>query len=145
MTIAKHQYRVSKRSGRSAFTLIELLLVMMILAILAAVVVPKFTNRMGDAQIKAAQTQLSLFKTALQMFEVDNGRFPTTDEGLNALVTNPSNLPNWKSGGYISEQKIPNDPWGTAYIYRAPGNNGKEFDLLSAGPDKQEGTPDDIQ
>jgi general secretion pathway protein G len=145
MTIAKYRKPLSVRPVRSAFTLIELLLVMMILAILAAVVVPKFTSRMGDTQIKAAQAQISLFKTALSMFEIDNGRYPTTEEGLNALVQNPSSLPNWKSGGYLSEQKVPNDPFGIPYVYRCPGASGKEFDLLSCGPDKQEGTADDIQ
>jgi general secretion pathway protein G len=132
-------------SARSAFTLIELLLVMMILAILAAVVVPKFTGQMGKSQINAATAQVSLFKTSLQMFEIDNGRFPTTEEGLQALVQNPGNLTGYKVGGYITDNKIPNDPWGTPYIYRCPGTTGKEFDLFSAGPDKQEGTADDVQ
>jgi general secretion pathway protein G len=133
-----------RRSIRRGFTLIELLLVMMILAILAAVVVPRFTGQLGKSQINAATAQVSLLKTALQMFEVDNGRFPTTEEGLAALATNPGNLPNWKTGGYLTDNKVPVDPWGVAYVYRAPGSTGNEFDLFSDGPDKQEGTADDI-
>jgi general secretion pathway protein G len=126
------------------FTLIELLLVMMILAILAAVVVPKFTGQLGKSQINAATAQISLLKTALQMFEVDNGRFPTTEEGLAALATNPGNLPKWNPGGYLADNKVPVDPWQHPYIYRAPGTNGNEFDLFCSGPDGQEGTADDI-
>ncbi len=128
-------------SVRRGFTLIELLLVMVILAILAAVVVPKFTGRTEDARIKAAKGEISGIKTALDTFEIDNGRYPSTDEGLNALVTRPGDLPNWKSG----LPKLPIDPWGHSYIYRAPGSNGQSFDLFSAGPDGQEGGTDDVQ
>jgi len=131
-----------RSSARRAFTLIELLLVMVILAILAAVVVPKFTGRTEDARIKAAKAEISGVKTALDTFEIDNGRYPTTDEGLNALVTRPGDLPNWKADGYLP--KVPTDPWGHSYIYRSPGANGQGFDLLSAGPDGQEGGSDDV-
>ena len=79
---------------------------------------------------------------ALQRFETDNGRFPTTEEGLQALVENPGNLPNWKHS-YI--EKLPNDPWGHPYIYRCPGTGSKDFDLLSCGPDGHEGGGDDIE
>jgi general secretion pathway protein G len=134
----------TRKQIRRGFTLIELLLVMMILAILAAVVVPKFTGQLSKSQVNAATAQVSLLKTALQLFEVDNGRFPTTEEGLAALAANPGNLPNWKVGGYLQDNKVPVDPWQHPYIYRSPGASGKEFDLFSAGPDGQEGTADDI-
>ena len=130
------------RQQRHAFTLIELLLVMVILAILAAIVVPKFTGLGAKANIQAAQAQISNFKTALDAYEVANGAYPTSDQGLQALITNPGNLPNWTQ--LLSESKVPNDPWGTAYVYRSPGSNGKSFDLFSCGPDKQDGTSDDI-
>ncbi len=130
-----------RRSVRRGFTLIELLLVLVILAILAAVVVPKFTGRTEDARIKAAKAEISGVKSALDQFEIDNGRYPSTDEGLNALVTRPGDLPNWKPG----LPRMPVDPWGHAYIYRSPSSNGQGFDLLSAGPDGQEGGPDDVQ
>jgi len=125
------------------FTLIELLLVMMILAILAAVVVPKFTGRIEESKINAAKTQISNLKTALGTFEIDNGRMPTTEEGLAALATNPGNLPNWK--GYLTDNKLPQDPWNHDYQYRCPGTNGKDYDLFSMGPDGVAGTPDDIE
>lgn len=131
------------RRKRSAFTLIELLLVMVIIAILAAIVVPKFTGRIEDSKIKAATGEISLVKTALGMFEIDNGRFPTSEEGLGALVNNPGNLPNWHKT--LDTNSTPVDPWGNPYIYRCPGTNGNSYDLLSAGPDGREGTADDIK
>jgi general secretion pathway protein G len=128
--------------ARSAFTLIELLLVMVILAILAAVVVPRFTGLSEQANIKAAKTQISNFKTALSEYEIDNGGFPTGEQGLAALITNPGNLPNWKK--YMDVDKVPQDPWGHDYVYRSPGTNGKDYDLFSVGKDGQEGTSDDV-
>jgi general secretion pathway protein G len=132
------------RQQRHAFTLIELLLVMVILAILAAIVVPKFTGLGAKANIQAAQAQISNFKTALDAYEVANGSYPTTEQGLQALISNPDpgTLKNWTQ--LLSEGKVPPDPWGTAYVYRSPGTNGKSFDLYSCGPDKQDGTSDDI-
>ncbi len=136
------QTLMRSRRQRHAFTLIELLLVMVILAILAAIVVPKFAGMGEKANIQAAQAQISNFKTALDAYEVANGGYPTTEQGLQALITNPGNLPNWTQ--LLNESKVPLDPWGTAYVYRSPGNNGKSFDLFSCGKDKQEGTSDDI-
>jgi general secretion pathway protein G len=133
----------SPRRRRSAFTLIELLLVMVIIAILAAIVVPKFTGKVEDSRKKAALGDLSSLKTALGMFELDNGRFPTTEEGLGALITNPGNLTGWHK--VLDKSSVPKDPWGIDYIYRAPGANGADYDLLSAGPDGHEGTSDDIK
>jgi general secretion pathway protein G len=130
---------LNSRAARSAargFTLIELLLVMVILAILAAVVVPKFTGSTLKAQMTAAKTDISNLKVALDAFEIDNGRFPTSEEGLQALITNPADLPNW-THAYID--KLPVDPWKNQYIYRCPGSNGKDYDLASGGPTGQEG------
>ncbi len=133
------------RPMQSAFTLIELLLVMVIIAILAAIVVPKFTGRIADSKIKAATGEISNLKTTLGLFEIDNGRFPTTAEGLGALITNPGNLPNWHK--VLDTSTVPVDPWGNAYIYRCPNSSGDSgaFDLLSCGPDGHEGTADDIK
>ncbi len=129
------------RGRRSAFSLIELLLVLVILAVLAAVIVPKFTNRSEQARVTAATTDISSMELALDSFEIDNGRFPTTEEGLEALVRQPASLPDWK-GPYI-KRGSPVDPWGQPYVYRYPGtNNDNSYDLSSLGPDKREGNDD---
>lgn len=136
------------RRHRRAFTLIELLLVMVILAVLAALVIPRFAGRSEEARQKAAQTQiLSLFGTALDVYEADNGHYPTTAQGLEALRTKPSGNPEPKSwnGPYLKSD-VPNDPWGSPYVYKAPGtHNAKGYDLLSVGADGREGTEDDIK
>jgi len=133
--------RLRASAGRG-FTLIELLLVLVILAALAAIVVPKIAGRGEEAKIKSAMTQISMLETALSMFEVDCQRYPTSTEGLAALVEQPNNCPNWK--GYLPKG-VPNDPWGNPYQYQDPGqHNPKSFDLWSFGPDGQGGTTDDI-
>jgi general secretion pathway protein G len=132
------------RNGRGAFTLIELLLVMVIIAILATILVPRVANRVGQAKITKAQADLSVLKQALNAFNIDNGRFPTTAEGLGALIARPSaDLTHWEKT--LDKDTVPMDPWEHPYIYRCPGSNGDDFDLLSAGPDGQEGTSDDIK
>jgi len=130
-------------SRRSAFTLIELLLVLVILAVLAAVVVPKFTNRSEQAREAAAKTDIANMETALDAFEIDNGRFPSTEEGLGALLEAPSNARSWK-GPYL-KRGMPNDPWGNPYVYRFPATHSKSgYDLYSTGPDGHEGGDDDV-
>lgn len=128
--------------GRAGFTLIELLLVMVILTVLAAIVVPKFTSRSEAAKVTAAKTQIGSFDQALDLMEVDVGRYPTTDEGLQALMQ-LSNVPSWK-GPYL-KRAIPKDPWSHDYIYRCPGqHNTSGYDLYSWGPDGREGGGDDV-
>jgi general secretion pathway protein G len=123
------------------FTLIELLLVLVILAVLAAVVVPKFTARSEQARTTAAKTDISSMETALDAFEVDCGRYPSTEEGLRALVEAPGNVQNWR-GAYL-KRGVPNDPWGNAYVYRFPGSGAaNSYDLYSMGPDGREGGDD---
>lgn len=127
------------------FSLIELLLVLVILAVLAAVVAPRFTSRSEQARNTAARTDIASLETALDAFEIDAGRFPTTEEGLEALTTEPSGLPeeSWR-GPYI-KRGMPKDPWCNQYIYQQPGrHNTSSYDLSSAGPDGQAGTDDDI-
>jgi general secretion pathway protein G len=129
------------RTHRNAFTLIELLLVLVILAVLAAVVVPKFTNRSEQARVTAAKTDIANLEVALDAFEIDNGRHPSTEEGLTALVLQPQNCPNWK-GPYI-KRGVPNDPWGNTYAYRYPGqHNANGYDLCSLGADGRDGNDD---
>ncbi|MCY3023877.1 MAG: type II secretion system major pseudopilin GspG [Planctomycetota bacterium] len=127
----------------SGFTLVELLLVLVILAVLAAVVVPKFTKRSEQARVAAATTDIANLGTALDAFEIDTGRYPSSDEGIKALMEQPSNAKDWK-GPYL-KRLVLNDPWGNPYIYRSPGqHNPSGYDLYSFGPDGQEGGSDDI-
>lgn len=133
--------RIVRRNPSTAFTLIELLLVMVILVVLAAVIVPRFTGRTEQAKQTAAKTDISSIETALDAFEVDIGRFPTTEEGLGALFAAPSGATNWR-GPYL-KRSLPSDPWGNAYVYKFPGtHNASGYDLYSMGPDGREGTDD---
>ena len=137
------QLRLIRRYAAQGFTLIELLLVLVILTALAAVVVPKFVGRGKQAQIVRATTDIANLSTALDAFEVDNGRYPTSSEGLGALSQAPNGLTNWK-GPYIGRPVV-NDPWGNPYVYACPGtHNADSYDLHSFGPSGQDGGDDNI-
>ena len=143
MTLRIPNNRRTRPHQRRAFTLIELLLVLVILGILAAIVVPKFSGRTQQARVTAAQSQISTFGTALDAFEVDNGYFPKGKNGLSDLVQQPRDAQNWK-GPYLKSD-IPLDPWGHAYIYECPGkHNPTGYDLMSMGFDGRAGSDDDI-
>lgn len=138
-----NRLQTAARGRRAGFTLIELLLVLVILGILAAIVVPKFSGRTEQARETAAQSQISTFGTALDSFEVDVGFYPKGRNGLNDLVVQPRDAQNWR-GPYMKGE-IPKDPWGNDYIYECPGkNNASSYDLVSMGPDGRAGTDDDI-
>lgn len=127
---------------RSGFTLVEMLLVLVILATLAAIVVPKFAGRTEQARITAAETQINNLELVLDTYEVDNGFYPKGSDGLEDLVEQPSNTQNWR-GPYVEE--IPLDPWGNEYVYECPGkHNTSSFDIMSMGPDGRSGGDDDI-
>jgi general secretion pathway protein G len=120
-----------------------MLLVLVILASLAAVVVPKFAGRSQQAKTTAARSQISIFEMALDAFEVDNGYYPPSGEGLNELLDQPANAPDWH-GPYL-KRAIPLDPWGNPYYYEYPGKQNQDgYDLMSTGPDGREGGDDDI-
>lgn len=127
------------------FTLIEIMVVVVILGILAALVVPKLIGRVDESRIAAAKLDINNLKAALTMYKLDNQRFPTTEQGLQALVTKPTSGPEakgWRSGGYI--EKLPNDPWKNPYQYLSPGTHGQPLDIFSYGADGQPGgTGDD--
>ena len=142
MTIRLNSSHRTHSPAQRAFTLIELLLVLVILGILAAIVVPKFSGRTEQARQAAAQTQIANFATALDAFEVDNGYYPKGKSGLNDLVQAPRDAQNWK-GPYLKD--IPNDPWQKPYVYQAPGkHNPTSYDLMSMGADGRVNTEDDV-
>jgi len=133
----------TRRILARAFTLIELLLVLVILAALAAVVVPKFTKRSEQARVTAARTDIANLEVALDAFEIDTGRYPTTEEALTALVEKPADIKGWLRP-YI-KRGVPKDPWGHLYVYQQPGQHNEDgYDLYSYGPDGKDGTDDDI-
>ncbi len=126
------------------FTLVELMLVIIIIGVLVAMVAPRLTGRSRQAREAATQADINAhLSAALDLFELDNGRFPTTAEGMEALRTAPPGVHRWK-GPYL-KRPIPTDPWGRPYIYRSPGQHNREdYDLFSHGPDGVEGNKDDI-
>lgn len=131
------------RSQQQGFTLIEIMVVVVILGILAAAVVPKIMSRPEQARIEKAKHDIGALESALNIYKLDNYQYPSTDQGLESLVTKPSGSPqprNYKKGGYI--KKLNNDPWGNEYLYLFPGTH-TDLDLYSLGPDGQP-SDDDI-
>ena len=136
---------MKKCRNEKGFTLIELLLVLVILAVLGAVVVPKFTKRSQQAKETAAKTDIVNLEVALDSFEIDTGRYPTNSEGIGALIRPPANVEDDWRGPYL-KRGVPKDPWGTEYTYRQPGQyNEYGYDLNSHGSDGINGTEDDIK
>ncbi|ENZ78963.1 type II secretion system protein G (GspG) [Ralstonia pickettii OR214] len=133
-----HQRALARHAARG-FTLIEIMVVVVILGILAALVVPKIMSRPDEARIIAAKQDIASISQALKLYRLDNGRYPTTEQGISALVTKPTTEPipnNWKGGGYL--ERLPKDPWGHPYQYLNPGVRG-EVDVFSFGADGQAG------
>ena len=133
-----------KRYKRTGFTLVEILVVVVILGLLASLVIPNIIDSGDQAKRTAASVQIKAIEQALDMYRLHNGFYPTTEQGLEALVTKPSTNPQPKKymdGGYM--KKIPMDPWGNPFIYRSPGEKGI-FDVISCGADGEEGTGNNI-
>ena len=124
---------VARRGG---FTLLELLVVIVIIGLLAGYVAPRYFVQVGKSEVQVAKAQIASIEKALDQYRLDVRRYPTTEQGLDALMTKPANEANW-NGPYL-KRAIPNDPWGKPYVYRAPGQKG-EFDLLSYGRDGKAG------
>lgn len=130
--------RQHQRTIQRGFTLIEIMVVVVIIGLLAAIVAPNIIGRIDQAAASRAKTDIRQIESALQLYRLDNFKYPTTDEGLEALVTKPSDAsaPNWKTGGYL--RQLPQDPWQRPYLYRSPGQQG-EIDIYTLGADGQEG------
>jgi len=127
---------------KKGFALIELLLVVAILSVLIAIVTPRLVGRSERAKMTAASVEINNIATALDLYELDNGKYPPAEDGLNALRSKPAGASNW-NGPYL--KKMPSDPWGNAYSYKSPGmHNSEDYDLYSFGPDGAEGGGDDI-
>jgi general secretion pathway protein G len=128
--------------GRKGFTLIELMVVIIILGVLAGLVLPRFMGRTEEAKRTKAKLQIENLESALKLYKLDNGSYPTTQQGLDALVKLPTagTIPkSWREGGYLEKPQIPLDPWGRPYVYLSPGMKNKDFDLKSLGADGEEG------
>jgi len=132
--------RCAPGSARSrGFTLIEIMVVVIIIGLLAAVIVPQVISKVDEARVAKAKQDIQSLETALTMFRLDNSKYPTTDQGLAALVQQPTDptIRHWRPGGYL--QRVSKDPWGNDYQYVYPGTHGKEYDLYTLGADGQPG------
>lgn len=127
--------RVTHLQGdsRRGFTLLELLVVIAIIGLLAAYVGPRYFAQIGKSEVTTAKAQIDAFSKAVDTYRIDTGKFPTTEQGLNALINAPAGTVKW-TGPYLGKA-VPNDPWGRAYLYQAPGVNGRDYDILSYGKD----------
>ncbi|MCM8767611.1 MAG: type II secretion system major pseudopilin GspG [Candidatus Omnitrophica bacterium] len=127
---------------KKGFTFIELMVVIIILGLLAMLVFPSFLKRVDDAKITAAKVQIKSLESALRLFYLDNGFYPSTEQGLKALIEKPTSgrIPQkWREGGYLDKPSIPKDPWNNDYIYLSPGRNGEDYEIISYGRDGKEG------
>ncbi len=132
------------RTRCEGFTLIELMVVIVILGILAGFIVPRLMGRPEEAKKVKARMQIESLETALKLYKLDNGFYPTTEQGLQALVEKPESAPvpkNWRKGGYIEKGKIPKDPWGNDFVYLSPGAHG-DYDIICYGADGVPGGED---
>jgi general secretion pathway protein G len=130
------------RRNQEGFTLIEIMVVVIILGLLAGLVLPRILGQEEKAKVEATKVQIRALEDALDAFKLDNGFYPTTDQGLDALIRKPEagRIPDkWREGGYLKPARIPKDPWNKDYIYLSPGNEGREYDIISYGADGEPG------
>jgi general secretion pathway protein G len=132
------------KARKRGFTLIEIMVVVVIIGLLAALVGPRLLGQSESAKVTAAKTQIKYFQQALELFHLNNGFFPVTEQGLEALVEKPTIRPepmNYQKGGYLNAKSVPKDPWGNDFIYICPGERG-DYDVISLGADGREGGTD---
>ncbi len=132
--------KLRKQMKQGGFTLIEIMVVVVIIGILAALVGPQILSKPDQARVQAATSQVAALSNALNLYRLDNHNYPSTEQGLEALIQKPSGFPeakNWDPEGYFPN--VPIDPWGNPYIYLSPGQEGRRFDIISLGADGQEG------
>ena len=130
------------KKNQQGFTLIEIMVVIIILGLLAALVLPKFLGSEDTAKRGVVKTQIRALESALDAYKLDNGFYPTTDQGLDALIKKPEvgRVPaKWRDGGYLKPARIPKDPWNKDYMYGAPGSEGREYEIVSYGADEAPG------
>jgi general secretion pathway protein G len=137
--IAREVSRHRPRGYARGFTLIEIMVVVVIIGLMAAVIVPSVMRRVDDAKVARVKSDIQGIETALTMYRLDNSKYPTAEQGLQALVTQPTDptIKHWKAGGYL--EHLNKDPWGNEYLYVFPGTHGKDYDLYSLGADGQPG------
>jgi general secretion pathway protein G len=132
------------KGKKLGFTLVEIMVVVVIIGLLAALIGPRLVGQSEVAKITATKTQIKNFEQSLELYHLNNGFFPTTNQGLDALIAKPTMPPepkNYQSGGYLRARAVPKDPWGNDYIYICPGENG-DYDIISFGSDGREGGQD---
>jgi general secretion pathway protein G len=128
--------------NQKGFTLIEIMVVVIILGLLAGLVLPRILGQEEKAKFEAAKVQIRSLESALDAFKLDNGFYPATDQGLDALIKKPETgrIPNkWREGGYLKPARIPKDPWGKDFVYFSPGSEGREYEIISYGADNEQG------
>ncbi len=133
---------INQKNNEKGFTLLEILIVITILGILASLVAVKLMDRPGEARAMKAKLDIKTLENALKLFKLDNSFYPSTEQGLRALVERPTTgrvANNWREGGYLEKGVVPKDPWGNEYLYLCPGVHNPDFDLWSYGADGEEG------
>lgn len=137
----RHAVASAAAARQGGFSLIEIMIVIVILGMLAAVLVPRIMDRPDEARVTKAQMDIRVLEAAVRYYKLDNTRYPTTEQGLEALVAEPTAPPppkNWRQGGYLEASEAPKDPWGNDYVYRSPGEE-HDFIIISYGADGEEG------
>lgn len=132
-------------NNNAGFTFIEIMVVVMIIGILATFIVPKIINKPDEARVAKAKSEIKAIESGLKMYRMENSSYPTTEQGLDALFKKPDVEPiprNWNKGGYIEANETPKDPWDSLYIYRSPGEDDRDYEIISLGADRQEGGED---